>query len=295
MSAYRLHEGFIAPARRHPAFWRFGVGLIVAGFVYLSLNQIYFQTVLGLGSNDPRFLTDIMTGSTPLAMYILLFGFVFMAVGVGISARLLQDRSFLSLFGPLPLLRRDFRLVSLAVLSVLALVLVLPPWDMGEPYVPNMALGRWLTLLVPSLVFILLQVSAEEIVFRGYIQQQLAARFRSPWVWMVLPSVLFAIAHYQPETAGENALLIVVWAGVFGILMADLTARSGSLGPAIAVHLWNNVAAMAVLSLPGDLSGLALYLAPFGMDDTAALRAWLPVDFAMMLVLWLAARVAIRR
>jgi len=47
--------------------------------------------------------------------------------------------------------------------------------------------------------------------------------------------------------------------------------------------------------MPDDLSGLALYVTPFGMEDTEALRAWLPVDFAMMLVSWLAARLAIRR
>ncbi|MFC6636344.1 CPBP family intramembrane glutamic endopeptidase [Sulfitobacter sediminilitoris] len=147
----------------------------------------------------------------------------------------------------------------------------------------------------PVTFFVLVQVSAEEIVFRGYVQQQLAARFKSPMIWMVLPSVLFALGHYLPDTAGENALIIAIWAGVFGILMADLTARSGSLGPAIAVHFWNNVSAMLIVSLPDELSGLALYLSPFSMEDTEALQAWLPVDFAMMFVLWLAARVAIRR
>lgn len=295
MSAYHLHDGFIAPARRHPALWRFVLGLALAFFVYVSLNQIFFQTVLGLAGNSPQFLSDVRTGATPAGMYVLLFSFVFMAAGVGISARLLQNRSFQTLLGPLPLLRRDFRLVSLAVLAVLAVVIVLPPWDMGGAFVQNLPFARWLVILLPSLVFVLIQVSAEEIVFRGYVQQQLAVRFRSPLIWMVLPSVLFALGHYLPDLAGENALMIAVWAGVFGMLMADLTARAGSLGPAIAVHLLNNVSAMMIVSLPDELAGLALFLTPFGMEDTAALRQWLPVDFAMMFVLWLAARVAIRR
>jgi hypothetical protein len=82
---------------------------------------------------------------------------------------------------------------------------------------------------------------------------------------------------------------------IFGLLMADLTARSGTLGPAIAVHLVNNVSAMLIVSMPDELSGLALYLSPFSMADEAELRAWLPVDFAWMLVSWLAARLALRR
>lgn len=295
-AAYAAHEEFIAPARSYPELWRLIAGLYLATFAYFSLNQVFFQALyVLLAPSGGQLLNDLASGASPAAMYILLFSFIFMSIAAGLTVRLLHHRSFVTLLGPAHLLGRDFRRVSVAVLAVTGVVLVLPPWDMGGDYVPNMALSRWMVLLVPSLFFILLQVSAEEIVFRGYVQQQLAARFRSPLVWMVLPSVLFALGHYLPDTAGENALLIAVWAGLFGILMADLTARSGSLGPAIAVHFWNNVSAMMIVSLPDELSGLALYLTPFSLDDIEALQAWLPVDFAMMLVLWLAARVAIRR
>ena len=78
-------------------------------------------------------------------------------------------------------------------------------------------------------------------------------------------------------------------------MMADLTARSGTLGPAIALHFINNVSAVLIVSLPDGLAGLALYVAPFSLDNTELLRAWLPVDFMLMLVFWLAARLAIRR
>ena len=295
LKAYALHEGFVAPARANADLWRFAVGMVLAVFAYFLLNQIFFQVVYGLAGANTTLLDDLRTGSTPQAMYLLLFSFVFMSIGVGLSARVLHHRGFLSLLGPLRLLWRDFRAVSIALLAVMAAVFILPPWDMGGDYVPNMPLSTWLMLLGPSLFFVLVQVSAEEIVFRGYVQQQLAARFRSPLIWMVLPSTLFALGHYLPDSAGENALLIAIWAGVFGVLMADLTARSGSLGPAIAVHFWNNVSAMLIVSLPDELSGLALYLSPFSMEDAEALQAWLPVDFAMMFVLWLAARVAIKR
>jgi membrane protease YdiL (CAAX protease family) len=296
MKAYAAHDRFVAPAKPGAALWRFAAGATLATFAYIVLNQFFFQFVHGFASRShPQLLNDIALGRTPLAMYFLLFSFVFMIVGVGLSARLLHGRSILTLLGPIAHLRRDFRLVSLAVLTVMAVVFILPPWDMGGDFVPNMSYGSWLVLLAPSLAFILVQVSAEEIVFRGYVQQQLAARFQSPLIWMVLPSGLFALGHYLPDTAGENALLIAIWAGVFGILMADLTARSGSLGPAIAVHFWNNVSAMMLISLPDELSGLALYVTPFGLNDAAMLRDWLPVDFAMMFVLWLAARLAIRR
>lgn len=295
-AGYAAHARFIEPARNKSELWRFAAGLVLAVFAYVMLNQIFFQFVYGiLESSAPQLLQDLGAGQSPLAMYLLLSSFAFMSVGVGLSVRVIHGRSFLSLLGPINMLHQDFLRVCALVVGVFAVVAVLPPWGMGGDLVPNLAFGRWLALLIPSLVFIAIQTSAEEIVFRGYVQQQLAARFRSPLIWMVLPSALFALGHYLPDMAGDNALLIAIWAGVFGILMADLTARSGSLGPAIAVHFLNNVSAFMFVSLPDELSGIALYLTPFSMNDTEAMRAWLPVDFAMMFVLWLAARLAIRR
>ena len=295
-AAYAYHAEFVAAARAYPQIWRFALGMLIATIAYFALNQIFFGVIIATDlGQTPGFMEAIATGSTPVAMYLLLFSFAFMIMGVSLSARLLHRRGFASLLGPLARCKDQFRGVSIAMLAVFAVTFALPPYDMGGDFVPNMPFAQWLVLLVPSLLFVLIQTSAEEIVFRGYVQQQLAARFRSPLIWMVLPSVLFAMGHYLPDTAGDNALMIAIWAGVFGILMADLTARAGTLGPAMAVHFWNNVGAIVIVSLPDELSGLALYLSPFSMEDADALRAWLPVDFAMMFVLWLAARLAIRR
>jgi len=132
------------------------------------------------------------------------------------------------------------------------------------------------------------------VLFRGYLQQQLAARWNAPLIWMAVPSVLFGLAHYDAD-AGSNAWLVVLWAIMFGLMMADLTARAGSLGPAIALHFVNNLMAMLLIGLPESLSGLALYHYPMGMDNEAAIRALLPLDVMFVVVSWLGARLAIRR
>jgi hypothetical protein len=49
------------------------------------------------------------------------------------------------------------------------------------------------------------------------------------------------------------------------------------------------------VSLPDELAGASLYLLPFDMADVEEMRAWMPVDFAMTFVIWLTARIAIRR
>ncbi|MEM7520123.1 MAG: type II CAAX endopeptidase family protein [Pseudomonadota bacterium] len=290
--AYAAHEAFVAPARQHSAVWRLIVGLILAFAIYAGAVSVFFQLI-----SDFRVWgsPDSYDWGTAAQMYVTLFSFGFMALATGVSARLLHRRGFFTLLGSPSHLVRDFRLTFLAVVAVSVVIVVLPPWPPAGTYVQAKPLSTWLLLLVPSLCLILLQVSAEEIVFRGYVQQQLAARFKSPMIWMVLPSVLFATGHYVPGSAGSNALAIAIWSGVFGILMADLTARAGSLGPAIAVHFWNNIVAMMLISPPDEMYGLTLYYNPTSLADEAAVRAVMPVEFGMTLVLWLAARVALRR
>lgn len=294
--AYAPHADFIAPARASAAFWRVVVGFLVASVLYILLSRFYFQVIFTLsGDNAYAFYDTLLNGQTPLAMFLLLSSFIFMIAGVDGALRLLHQRPLQSTLGPRSVFMPQFVAVMKVLLLVGAVIFILPPWDVGQDYIANMPLGRWLMLLPLSLLAVLVQVSAEEIVFRGYLQQQLAARFKSPLIWMVVPSILFATGHYMPEEAGDNAWLIAAWAGIFGMLMADLTARAGSLAPAIAVHFVNNITAIVITSMPDSLSGLALYLMPFSMADEAMLRDWLPVDFAIMLVAWLAARLAIRR
>lgn len=292
MRHYAAHDHFIAPARAYPQVWRLIVGIVLAFVVYVGAILVYTQATRAL---DPLLASMDTYWGAAVTMYVLLFSFVFMAFAAGVSARLMHSRGFASLLGPRHAVLRDFAIVASAVVALMIVVFALPPWDMGGEFVRAKPLGIWVLLLVPSLLLVLVQVSAEEIFFRGYLQQQLAARFDTPLIWMLLPSMLFAAGHYMPTIAGNNALLIVIWSGIFGLFMADLTARSGSLGPAIAVHFCNNVVAIVLIAPPDDMYGLALYLSPISMADEAALRAWLPAEFAMMLVTWLVARLAIRR
>ncbi|MGZ2255813.1 CPBP family intramembrane glutamic endopeptidase [Roseobacter sp. A03A-229] len=295
-TAYRAHERLIAPARETAQIWRLVMGLIIAAGVYLICNQTFFQTLFTWQGRNARSFADTLDrGDTPMAMFLLLFSFGFMIVGVAVALRVVHKRGFGGTLGDLPLCFRQLRDVLTVLIVINAVIWVLPPWGMDAPLVSNLNLGVWLILLPVSLLSVLIQVSAEEVLFRGYLQQQLAARFRAPLVWMLIPSVLFGLGHYLPEEAGPNAQAIAIWATVFGLLMADLTARAGTLGPVIAVHFVNNVTAILIISMPDSLSGLALYHSPFSLADSEAVAAWLPVDFGFMLVSWLAARLAIRR
>lgn len=292
-SAYAPHETLVAPARAYPELWRVLAGLGLVGLVVVTMNLILFATVTSSGS--PELISSLQGGSSPVAMLMLLASFGFATLGVTLAVRLFQHRGLGTVLGPTRRMIEQFWRVLFALLVLGLVLFVLPPYDMGVPLKPNLPVPQWILLLPFSLVAILIQTSSEEILFRGYLQQSLAARFRTPWVWMGIPSILFAAGHYAPNAAGDNAILVAVWACVFGLLSADLTARAGTLGPAIAMHFANNTMALLVISLPDNLSGLALFHLPYDMSDTGVLRQWLIVDFGVMIVSWLVARLALRR
>lgn len=253
------------------------------------LSMLLVEAVIGAGVMEgPDAVFDT---ATPASMLVLLLSFAVWPVALALPLHVIHARGLASVPGTGAL--AQFRTV-LAMMLVLHLALaLLPPW--GAPGLQqNTALLLWLALLPAALLAVLVQVAAEELLFRGYLQQALAARGLPAPVWMGLPALIFGLGHYDAG-AGGNAWLIVLWAVLFGVLMADLTARAGSIGPAVAVHLANNVLALLLVGLEGELSGLALYTYPLSMADEAAVRALLPVDFVLMIVSWLAARLALRR
>ncbi len=292
-SAYSAHEQLVQSVRAKPELWRLLVGLAIVAVVVTALNLVLFASVAGMGSYEWN--ENFLSGSSPAAMVVLLASFSFVILGVALAARQLQHRSLGAILGPIGPGLSQFWRVFRALLLLTAVIAILPPYDMGPPLEQNLEFSRWIVFLPLSLTAVLIQTSAEEVLFRGYVQQSLAARFRSPIIWMGVPSLLFAAGHYSPGTAGDNAMIVSLWSCAFGLLAADLTARAGTLGPAIALHFFNNIVALLFISLPDSLSGLALFVLPYDMSDTGMLRQWLYVDFAVMIVSWLTARLALRR
>lgn len=293
---YAAFETLVAPARAKPELWRLAVALlaIVAGF--LALNLAYFGGLKQvLGTDDWFLLVSEMTkGSTPRGVLLLLFNFIVLLVSMAVVIFALYGRTILSLIGPIHAALRDFRRV-LTYLVLLYLVVWALPWPGGITPLPKTEFATWLSWLPLALAAILLQTATEELGFRGFLQVQLAARFSSPLIWMWLPAFFFAVLHIDLETYDGNTWIVVLWAGLFGVMAADLTARAGNLGPALALHLMNNFSAMLVFSLDGHWDGLALRVLPVDPTDTAAFRPLILIEGAAMFVSWLAARLAIRR
>lgn len=281
-----LFRRYVAPATARPQVWRLILGLVLSLAVYAGWVALILATMVAVSGVDSAtaWARALAEGATPTATLVLFISFLGMAAGPMLAARLLHGRGPATLFGPRVRVLRDFIVAALAVAAIYAPGLVI--WSLIYDAVPNLDLWLWLAYLPAALLGILIQTGAEELVFRGYMTQQLAARFRSPLIWLAGPAVLFGLVHYNPATAGDNTWLLVGSATVFGLVAADLTRVTGSLGAAWGFHFANNVVAILILATAGTIEGLSLYLTPYPAEAGGMVRALMGGDILLMLLVW---------
>ncbi len=287
-------DAYVAPARNRAQLWRLCLGIVLIVVIYLLFLAVIFATLyLFLGNQAADIAQQTANASTPTGMFMLLASFAGAAIGPLIVVRLLHKRSPATLFGPRSVVLHDFAFAAAGVIALNAVFLVI--LSIWVTPIANLNLGLWLALLPLTLIGLLIQTGAEELVFRGYLQQQLAARFRSPLIWMLLPSLIFGSLHYDPATAGDNTWLVVAATALFALAAADLTRVTGSLGAAWGFHFANNLWAIVLLAVDDGITGLALYVTPYSADDTDLLPRLIALDLLALGLIWFTLRRLLRR
>lgn len=295
---YSPLQSFIAPARDTCQIWRTFAGLAFTFAVYTVGLSTLLPLLFEASTTEQGPATSVAqrVATSPMTTLVILFSFGFLIVGTVASVSILHQRSAFSLLGDPFKAGKQFWNAIKAVLILNAALIFLPPYGEsgGTEVVDNLAPQTWLLLLPLSLLGLIIQTSAEEIFFRGYLLQQLAARFSSPLIWMGGPAVLFALGHYNPSNE-THALSIVLWAALFSLAASDLVARTGNLGAAIGLHFVNNAFAILIVSYPGEMGGLSLFILSERPGDFAPTSTQILVEYAMLIVSWLAIRLAVRR
>ncbi|MFQ1701075.1 CPBP family intramembrane glutamic endopeptidase [Loktanella agnita] len=299
-TAYAAHADFIRPAMARTEMWRLIVMIICFEIAFIVTPWLM---MLALPPRAEEAYIEGVTAFGTLAQFAS-FGII-TAIFVW-TLRRVHERGFWSLVG-----QADAAVVNMIrVMCMVGLVLlakeIFPPWYDLSALAETRNLLRWLVLLPFGFVVLLIQVSTEELYFRGYLQQQFACMSESRLVWMGLPSFMFGMAHYFNGIGEADGILWALWAMALGLACADLTARTGNIGAAVGLHLANNAFALLIYGMMDwPTSGLALFLFPFddpyqydlSIDALRSAELIMPfvVNVTAVWVMWLAARLAIRR
>ncbi|TSD86691.1 CPBP family intramembrane metalloprotease [Mycobacterium sp. KBS0706] len=274
------------------SLWRvcLGVGLaLILSPAVILLVMLVVGVVIGLGLHNrgPRpteaqigdiiqqFVTSPSGAAVQLAAVATGWGCIWLIV------RLLHRRTIPSVLGAeRGVAWDDFAKAAAAVV----IVSVLDGWALSffDPAPPrrDVEIGTWLLASLPFVALILAQTSAEELVFRGYVMQTLAARFRSPLVWAGLPTVIFALLHWDPAATGGANAIILGSITIFALGATLLVYTTGNLGASMGLHFGNNLVAMLFVSSEARYADLSLFV-----GEPLSARDWSLHEIAVSVLL----------
>jgi membrane protease YdiL (CAAX protease family) len=281
---------YAAAGGERPGFWRMfvGIALIVAGWlvwvVVIMSCFVVIKIANGLGVREALdSLSLFLNAESANSVLFKLSTFIGVWPAAWVVMKVLHGTPFGALLSPERRMRwGDFGRGLLLAVGFWALTLAFSVPVGGFPERSTVEFATWTTIIVPLAVLVFFQASAEELIFRGYILQQLAVRWRSPLIWGALPAFLFGLAHYDNGAALGAGWLYVTATLLFGLTAAALVWRTGSLAAAMGLHTGLNIFSLSGIGLEGVVEGTQLYL-----YDGAGAKELLMADCAATLALFL--------
>ena len=227
-----------------------GCALIVASWIVLS-GVLYFL-----------FKTQFESGKLGEFVAVNL-GILVLLAGLALAVVWLQRRPLLTLVTPRQRFdwwRAGQGFVVFTVLAAIAFVVECALYP-GR-YTLNANAGRLLVFAPVILLLTPLQAATEELLFRGYLMQSLRTFLRSPWLIVIISSILFMLPHLLNPEAEQGGVLVAVQYLVLAIFFAIITLRDGRLELAIGAHTANNIFIAIVATYPDSaLDTPALFMA----------------------------------
>ena len=102
--------------------------------------------------------------------------------------------------------------------------------------------AKFIPLVLLSLLFIPIQTAYEELLFRGYFTQGIAAWTKNRWVALIIPALLFGLMHsFNPEVKEYGFWVVMPQYVIFGLLFGLMTILDDGIELAMGAHAANNI------------------------------------------------------
>lgn len=146
-------------------------------------------------------------------------------------------------------------------------------------------ISSFLPALAVLLVLLPIQVSAEELFFRGFIPQSLSRTRMSEGLIVVISALIFAAPHLlNPEASSQPIWSLIAYSAMgFGWLMAARWV--GGLEIAIGAHFANNFFALVIVGYENSVvSPSSIWIGPEAQMQGSAIALWITVGIWLLVV-----------
>jgi membrane protease YdiL (CAAX protease family) len=218
-----------------------------------------------------------------LMLFMFAVGLVFLLIGI----KYIHKRTITSLVTSRK--KIDWKRFLFGFLSWGILVLVLSVIGIylaPENYTFNFNAKPFFILVAISIVFIPLQTSLEELLFRGYFMQGLGVLVKNKWVPLLITSVCFGLLHgANPEIQKLGSILMVFYIGT-GFFYGITTLMDEGTELALGLHAANNmIAAFLVTTDWMVFQTDALFIDT--SEPSVTWEMFIPVFVLYPLILWM--------
>ncbi|TPM10661.1 MULTISPECIES: type II CAAX endopeptidase family protein [unclassified Mesorhizobium] len=237
-------------------FWAASTAVVLLGGTYAFFAWRTAQGAAAPAGGMQGFL------ASPIGILTALASFAGIWIGLWIAMRWVHGEKLSALLGNSRRISRSGFVKGLVAVLVTSLVSEVLLYLM-QPEIArgSIALSSWLLFLIPILALTFLQTSSEEVLFRGYLLRGLAYRFRSPFVWALLPGLLFTSLHWSASASAAINACVLVSIAAFALLLTLVVYATGNLGAALGAHLGNNLTGFLLISHQESYNSFALFTA----------------------------------
>ncbi|MBI9052944.1 MAG: CPBP family intramembrane metalloprotease [Bacteroidales bacterium] len=231
-------------------WWRYII-MIAIVFVVTQLGSIPFSIVAaaqalskGLELNSSN-LTDfsLLGINSNLGLFLMLIPFAAGLIAFILLIKPLHERSITDTLTGRNKFDFSRFFFAIGVWGGLMIISLIVSYNLNpEDYTVQFNPSQFITLFFISIVFITLQATFEEVIFRGYFQQGLAVLTKNTWIPLIVTSVLFGVMHLtNPEVKEYGVALMLPQYITLGLVFAICVIMDEGLEIAIGVHVVNNV------------------------------------------------------
>lgn len=226
----------------HNHFWRYFItALIVMSPFLLNIAIYLFMPELFEASMEEFENYD---GNKNLFLLLNLIPFAVLLVFLFLFVKFLHERSITSLTTSRA--KIDWKRIFYAFglwLSISVAFLVIGYLMAPENMVWNFKPIPFFILVAISLLFIPLQTSLEEYLFRGYLMQGLGILVKNRWFPLLVTSLTFGLLHsFNPEVEKLGWGVMVFYIGT-GLFFGIATLMDEGIELALGLHAANNIVA----------------------------------------------------
>ena len=201
-----------------------------------------------IGSSDPFELLRKIESN--LQLLLILIPFMFSFIGFWFIVKKLHNSSLVKIATIRKKIDFNRIIFSFVLWSILIIFMVLFDYFIyPDDYIWNFKLKEFLIMLPIAFLFIPIQTSLEEFIFRGYLMEGFASLLKNSWMPLIFTSLIFGLLHiYNPEVEKLGHSILIYYIGT-GLFLGILSIMDQGIELSLGFHAANNlVTALLVTS-----------------------------------------------